>query len=103
VADGSRRDDRIPTAATVNRISLSADSTVVHLEGSDSLDAALRRFKKSCRDHGIFEEITRRTFALSRGAKRRAKRVRAAKRRARAARRRLENGADMDWKPQRSG
>jgi ribosomal protein S21 len=71
----------------------------VHLEGSDSLDAALKRFKKSCRHHGIFEELTRRTFALSRGAKRRAKRIRAAKRRARAARRQREN--TVDWKPER--
>jgi ribosomal protein S21 len=84
----------------VSRITLHADAAVVHLEPRDSLDAALVRFKKRCTAAAIFQEITKRKFAMTRGAKRRAKSIRAAKRRARAARR--QRGIDADWKPERS-
>jgi len=79
----------------MSRIPLRTDAPVVHLEPWDSLDAALGRFKKRCTAAAVFQEITKRTFAMTRGAKRRAKSVRAAKRRARAARRQ----PDLDWKP----
>jgi ribosomal protein S21 len=83
----------------VSRISLSADSAVVHLEPYDSVETMLRRFKKSCEAADIFNEIKKRLHHVPRGARRRAKAKRAAKRRARAAQRQREN-AGLDWKPE---
>jgi len=78
------------------------DSGVVPVEKWDTIETALKRFKKSCIAAGVFQEIAKRRLFLPSSERRRLKSKRNAQRRARAARRRLENGADLYWKPERA-
>ena len=73
------------------------DAAIVHLEPDDSLDLALAKFKRSCQVAGIFRELKRHAFHVSKSERRRVKKAAAALRRAKVARRQRER--NVDWKP----
>lgn len=83
----------------MSRIPTFADSPVVHLDASTSIETAIMKFKKRVTAAQIFRELKKRECYVPKSVRRRLKARKARARRAQAAR----VVREMDWKPSRDG